>query len=328
MPKAQYGILRFAKYKGPEIGQIEAHNERTKESYASNPDIDTNRSKLNFNLLSPPPKYRAEAERQIREAGCRTRKDSVRLVETLITASPEFFQNKSPQEIREYFERALEFMKSKQHPDTIISAVVHMDEKTPHMHLCFVPLTEDGRLSAKDIVGNKKKLTQWQDEYWSYMVKKYPDLERGESASKTGRAHLPPRIFKQATRMHRLEQKLKELLSSINPMNAKRVREEILKILDEYIPGVAELMTKAKALKKAEKELKAEIAQLKKDADSSKPSVQRLLELEKKVQEQEELRHTIASLQQTLTAIPPEIIEEYSKPESERKDTVLHEEAL
>ena len=128
--------------------------------------------------------------------------------------------------------------------------------------------------------------------------------------------------------MHRLEQKLKELLSSINPMNAKRVREEILKILDEYIPGVAELMTKAKALKKAEKELKAEIAQLKKEADSSKPSVQRLLELEKKVQEQEELRHIIASLQQTLTAIPPEIIEEYSKPESKRKDTVLHEEAL
>ena len=328
MPKAQYGILRFAKYKGPEIGQIEAHNERTKESYASNPDIDTNRSKLNYNLLIPPPKYRVEAERQIREAGCRTRKDSVRLVETLITASPEFFQGKSQKEIRGYFERALEFMKAKQDPNTFVSAVVHMDEKTPHMHLCFVPITEDGRLSAKDIVGNKKKLTKWQDEYWSYMVKKYPDLERGESASETGRAHLPPRIFKQATRMHRLEQKLKELLSGINPMNAKRVREEILKILDEYIPGVAELMTKAKALKKAEKELKAEIAQLKKDADSSKPSVQRLLELEKKVQEQEELRHTIASLQQTLTAIPPEIIEEYSKPESERKDTVLHEEAL
>ena len=41
MAKAQYGILRFAKYKGPEIGHIEAHNERTKEKYASNPDVDT-----------------------------------------------------------------------------------------------------------------------------------------------------------------------------------------------------------------------------------------------------------------------------------------------
>ena len=325
MPKAQYGILRFAKYKGPEIGQIEAHNERTKESYASNPDIDTSRSKLNYNLLTPPPKYRAEAERQIREAGCRTRKDSVRLVETLITASSEFFQGKSQQEIRAYFERALEFMKSKQKPDTIISAVVHMDEKTPHMHLCFVPLTEDGRLSAKDILGNKKKLTQWQDEYWSYMVKKYPDLERGESACETGRTHISPRIFKQATRLHRLEQKLRELLSSINPMNAKRVREEVLKILDEYIPGVAELMTKARALKKAERELKAEIAQLKKEANSNKPSVQRLLELEKKVQEQEELQRTISSMQQTLTAIPPEIIAEYNDPKTERKETIAIE---
>ena len=48
--KAQYAILRFAKYKGPEIGHIESHNERTKEKYASNPDIDTSRSHLNFHL--------------------------------------------------------------------------------------------------------------------------------------------------------------------------------------------------------------------------------------------------------------------------------------
>ena len=125
--------------------------------------------------------------------------------------------------------------------------------------------------------------------------------------------------------MHHLEQKLRELLSSINPMNAKRVREEILKILDEYIPGVAELMTKTKALKKAEKEQKAEIAQLKKEVDSGKPSVQRLLELEKKVQQQEELQRTIASLQQTLTAIPPEIIAEYNEPKSERKEPIAIE---
>ena len=48
--KAQYAILRFAKYKGPEIGHIESHNERTKEKYASNPDVDTSRSHLNFHL--------------------------------------------------------------------------------------------------------------------------------------------------------------------------------------------------------------------------------------------------------------------------------------
>ena len=125
--------------------------------------------------------------------------------------------------------------------------------------------------------------------------------------------------------MHRLEQKLRELLSSINPMNAKKIREEILKILDEYIPGVAELMTKTKALKKSEKELLGEIAVLKKEANTSKPSVQRLLELERKVQEQEELRHTITSLQQTLTAIPPEIIAEYNEPKLNRKEPIAIE---
>ena len=325
MSKAQYAILRFAKYKGPTISRIEAHNERTKEFYASNPDIKTELSKYNFHLVKPNGKYRAEADGLIRETGCKARKDSVRMVETLITASPEFFAGKKPGEVRAFFEYALEFLKTKQAAETIVSAVVHVDEKTPHMHLCFVPITADGRLSAKDIVGNKKKLTQWQDEYWSYMVKKYPDLERGESASETGRTHLPPRIFKQATRMHRLEQKLRELLSSINPMNAKRIREEILKILDDYIPGVAELMTKTKALKRSEKELLGEIAALKKEANASKPSVQRLLELERKVQEQEELQRTIASLQQTLTAIPPEIIAEYNEPKSERKELIAIE---
>ena len=51
MAKAQYAILRFSKYKGPEISRIEAHNERTKEKYASNPDVDTSRSTLNFHLI-------------------------------------------------------------------------------------------------------------------------------------------------------------------------------------------------------------------------------------------------------------------------------------
>ena len=121
-----------------------------------------------------------------------------------------------------------------------------------------------------------------------------------------------------------LEQKLRELLGSINPMNVKRVRVEILKILDEYIPGVADLMTKTKALKKSEKEMLGEIAMLKKEVNDNKPSVQRLLELEKKVQQQEELQRTISSLQQTLTAIPPEIIAEYNEPKSEGKETNNH----
>lgn len=183
--KAQYGILRFKKYKGPAISPIEAHNERTKEQYASNPDIDTNRSRYNLHLVQPQGRYREEADRMIAAAHCRVRKDSVRVVEALVTASPEFFKDKTNREIKAYFEYALEFLKSKQNAQTFISAVVHMDEKTPHLHLCFVPLTADGRLSAKEIIGNRKNLVRWQDEFWQHMVKQYPEVVTRTNAVKS-----------------------------------------------------------------------------------------------------------------------------------------------
>lgn len=325
MDKPQYAILRFAKYKGPEIGRIEAHDERTKTEYASNPDVDTSRSRLNFHLVKPLRSYRAEAEKQIAEAGCRARKDSVRVVETLITASPEFFANKKPKEVKEFFEYTLDFIQSKQSPETIISAVVHVDEKTPHMHLCFVPLTSDGRLSAKDIVGNKKKLTQWQDEFWKHMVKKYPDFERGESASESGRDHIPPRVFKEAVRLNRQKEKITRLLSEITPLNAKKKSAEIETILTDYIPSVEKLMTRMKKANHTVKELNAEIAALEQELDGSKVSVQRQLELARKLQELDDLRHTVEELQSVIGSIPPEIIEEYHNIKSERKETIALE---
>lgn len=323
--KAQHAILRFAKYKGPTVSRIEAHNERTKETYASNPDIKTELSKHNFHSVVPDGKYRDISNRIIREAGCRVRKDSVTAVEALITASPEFFEKKSRKEIREFFSYAVEFMKSKQREDTYISAVVHVDEKTPHMHLCFVPVTHDGRLSAKEIIGNKKRLTQWQDEFWSHMVKKYPDFERGESASITGRTHIPPRLFKQAARLNQQKDKLMKLISEMNPLNAKAKSKEIAALLDEYIPGVEELMTKLKKTSKEAKEMRSEIADLKKAVDKNKASTLRQLELEKKVQELDDLQHMVEALQQTMDAIPAEILAVYGKSEKERKETLIHE---
>ena len=323
--KAQHAILRFAKYKGPTVSRIEAHNERTKESYASNPDIKTELSKHNFHPVIPNGKYRDISNRIIREAGCRVRKDSVTTVEVLITASPEFFEKKSRKEIREFFSYAVEFVKSKQNPNTYISAVVHVDEKTPHMHLCFAPITPDGRLSAKEIIGNKKRLTQWQDEFWNYMVKKYPDFERGESASLTGRTHIPPRLFKQAARLTRQKDALVELISEMNALNAKTKSKEIAALLDEYIPGVEELMTKLKKTSKVAKEMRGEIADLKKEVNSSKASTLRQLELEKKVQELDDLQHMVEALQQTMDTIPPEILAVYGRTEKERKKTMIHE---
>ncbi|MCI7018863.1 MAG: plasmid recombination protein [Clostridiales bacterium] len=301
--KAQYAILRFAKYKGPEIGHIESHNERTKEKYASNPDVDTTRSHMNFHLVTPERKYRAEAEKQIAEAGCRTRSDSVRVVEALVTASPEFFKGKKRSEVKAYFTEALDFIQKHQSKDTIISAVVHMDEKTSHMHLCFVPLTEDKRLSAKEIVGNKKKLTWWQDEFWKHMVKKYPDLERGESASETGRTHIPPRLFKEAVHLNRIKEQVMAILNDSNPFNKKAKAEELEALLDKYIPGVEVMRTKLKKYDKTYKELTEENAELEKKLSSaSKESVRKRLEISQKLNELDELRSTVEVL-------PPEILQ-------------------
>ena len=305
--KAQYAILRFAKYKGPEIGHIESHNERTKEKYASNPDVDMSRSHLNFHLVTPQRKYRAEAEKQIAEAGCRTRSDSVRVVEALVTASPEFFKGKKKGEIKAYFQEALDFMQKHQSKDTIISAVVHMDEKTPHMHLCFVPLTADGRLSAKEIVGNKKKLTQWQDRFWEHMVKKYPDLERGESASETGRDHIPPRLFKEAVHLNRMKEQIMAILNDSNPFNKKSKAEELETLLDKYVPGVEAMRTKLKKYDKTYKELTAENAEPEKELNSaSRESIQKKLEIQRKLSELDELRRTVDS-------IPDAVIREYTE---------------
>ena len=299
MAAPQYAIMRFMKYKGPEIGKIEAHDERTKESYASNPDIDPGRTHLNFHLVEPQGRYRTEAERQIREAGCRTRTDSVRLVETVITASPEFFQGKSMKEIRAFFREALEFIKQKQNPDTIISAVVHMDEKTPHMHLSFVPLTEDGRLSAKEI------------------------LERGLSASETGRDYIPPRVFKEMTRLNKQRGKLEGLLSEVNAFNAKAKAAEIGKVLDKYIPSVEKMSTQVRKYSKVFGSMKAENAALELANET--------LTAELKESRQESVLKRMADLQlrrdydaavALLERIPPEVLEAYARDDrSERNKT-------
>ena len=310
--KAQYGILRFKKYKGPAISPIEAHNERTKEQYASNPDIDVSRSRYNLHLVQPQGRYREEADRMISAANCRVRKDSVRVVEALVTASPEFFKDKTNREIRAYFEYALEFLRSKQDSQTFISAVVHMDEKTPHLHLCFVPLTADGRLSAKEIIGNRKNLVKWQDEFWQHMVKQYPELERGESASQTGREHIPPRLFKEMIQLTKQKEQLDALLVGINPFNGKSRAAEIGKLLDSYIPNVARMKDQLRKYNVAFTKTAVENEKLKEKNRTLSASLDKAKEgsVLKRL-EDAKLRQDYEAALKTLDSIPPEVIRFY-----------------
>ena len=319
--KAQYGILRFKKYKGPAISPIEAHNERTKEQYASNPDIDVSRSRYNLHLVQPQGRYREEADRMIAAAHCRVRKDSVRVVEALVTASPEFFNDKTNREIRAYFAYALKFLEGRQRPDTFLSAVVHMDEKTPHLHLCFVPLTADGRLSAKEIIGNRKNLVKWQDEFWQHMVKRYPELERGESASQTGREHIPPRIFKEMTQLTKQKEQLDALLVGITPFNGKSRAAEISKVLDSYIPNVSRMQAQLKKYNVAFTQTMTENKTLKKKNAALSAAVDKAQETSVLKQLADaQLRRDYEAAVQTLDRIPKEVLDFYCQADNREED--------
>lgn len=245
-----YAILRFAKHKGGASKALSAHHERTKEIYASNPDIDKNRTMQNYHIVTPRWSYEQEIRHRIRMAGCRVRKDSVKFVDTLVTVSPEFAKVHEA-EMAEYFTRAFNFLKERVGEENIISAVVHMDEKTPHLHLCFVPLTEDKRLSAKEILGNKKAMIYWQDDFYACMAARWPELERGTPAVETKRKHLTPQWYKKVTAMDEKLERLETALNDINVFNAGKKREEAIALLAQLLPEVESFQTEIQRMQGA-----------------------------------------------------------------------------
>ena len=297
--KAQHAILRFAKHKAGPAGALEAHHERTKEQYASNPDIDTSRSKDNFHIIQPAGKYRREIDNRIKATGCRTRKDSTMFVDTLITASPEFFTGRSKREVQAYFTEEVAFMEQKVGRGNIFSAVVHMDEKMPHLHLCFTPITEDGRLSAKEILGNRAQLSKWQDEFHAHMKKAFPVLKRGESALVTKRKHIPTWLFKQSVDLTRQQQAIEKAISEIGVLNAGKKRDEVLEMVGPYFSRLEKHLGQMKKYQATIDYLTQENEGLREKVNSEK-SIQKQMEVLMLKKENEQLRRFVNS-------IPPEV---------------------
>ena len=265
-----YAILRFAKMKGGPAKALEAHHERQKEKYRSNPDVDTAKSNLNYHIITPEKSYYYEIQSRIEKAGCKVRKDSIKFVDTIVTASPEFFKNRSPEKTKAYFNRAVKFLAQEIGRENIFSATVHMDEKTPHLHLCFVPLTKDNRLSAKEIIGNRPKLVEWQDKFHEYMSEAFPRLERGEPAIETQRKHIPVQLFKQATRLTAEMEGIRNLMDDMNMLNIGKKREQVLAELSKWVPKVKSFNKWIKSVQNSNQELKQEIKALKGSNDELK----------------------------------------------------------
>lgn len=310
-----YAILRFQKRKAGSVAACERHNERKKDAYKSNPDIDMGRSRENYHLVAPPRyTYKKEINRKIAAAGCRVRRDSVMLVETLITASPEFMHSLSSEEQKAYFTTALDFVAGLVGKQNIISAVVHMDEKTPHMHLSFVPLTPEGKLSAKTLLGNQRSLSEWQTAYHACMSAKWNELQRGESSMITKRKHIPTWLFKLGGRLDKQHDEIIKALSDINAFNAGKKRDKALALLSAWLPDMEKFSREIKKQSDYINSLKQQVGQAEKYADHLRD---RRYAEELKVQEANqrifELQRTNQQLERLLKKIPPEVLEEIQK---------------
>jgi hypothetical protein len=180
-----YAICRVAKIKTAQAGAAKtAHNYRQRET----PNADTERKPMNQEYINTAERnYWELATERIQEAGAKVRHDSVRGVEVLLTASPEAFQRQadgSPNDWHgsQWAETNIAFLKDKFGEQNVVSCTLHQDELTPHFHAVVVPLTVDGRLSAKDVF-NPKTLRVLQTEYAEAM--KPFGMERGVEHSRT-----------------------------------------------------------------------------------------------------------------------------------------------
>jgi hypothetical protein len=181
-----YGIIRVQKVKAPAVGSMQYHNDRVPGQH-SNEDIDQEKSNLNKEYIEHG-SYRAEVNERIerfRQSSRKIRKDAVVLAEGVATASPEFFDGKSREEVMAYFDDVFEFCKSEFGEQNLVHFTVHMDETTPHAHFGFTPI-KDGTLSWKNYFDGRDALRGFQNRYWERVGKQW-GLERGETGS--GRTH-------------------------------------------------------------------------------------------------------------------------------------------
>lgn len=110
------------------------------------------------------------------------RKDAVLAVEYMMTASPDWWKTASREQQAQFFDRAKQWLRDKYGPDNIVAEVIHRDETSPHLSAFVVPLTADGRLSAKEYIGNKAQMTKDQTLFATKM--RDLGLERGLEGSK------------------------------------------------------------------------------------------------------------------------------------------------
>ncbi len=204
-----YMVCHFSKYKSGNVFGLQKHNQRENENY-SNMDIDKARTLLNYDLVNNGDINYLKRVKTIIEANRASeraiRKDATVYCECIISSDSAFFENLTEDKQKEFFKSSLDYLKNKIGEEFIISANVHLDETTPHMHVGFVPIIENS-LSAKKLI-DRKFLREVQDQLPAYLKSLGFDIQRGIENSK--RKHKDTKEFKRELDRE-LENKYKDI---------------------------------------------------------------------------------------------------------------------
>ena len=255
-----YAIIRNAKYKRENLMAVYRHNERKNKNY-SNRDIDRTKTYLNYSLKDPEFNYVKEFDKIIKKYDLKGQIKTVSNIvcEYMITSDSDFFKRIGEEETKRYFETAYKFVS--EYKDLgekyIISAKVHYDEKSPHMHLIFLPVvhTKDkkgkpiDKLACSEFWKAKDSYRQLQNAFFEYMVENGFDLQRGLPKEETERAHYTLKEYKNITNFEKTKEQLQNIKLELpavpditdihmNRLSKKRdevILEEIIKPKDKLI---------------------------------------------------------------------------------------------
>ena len=181
------------KYHKTDIAPVENENERDDTYQAVNPQIDFTRTRNNYNIIKHQRSYTQFINDKIEalDLPTKVRKDAVLMCSFVVGSDREFFSRLSSGEQQQFFVDCTRFFTERYGEDNIISAVVHMDETTPHIHLNLIPIA-DGRLCAKQLF-DRKELQNLQSDFHSVVGKKW-NLQRGKEGSQA--KHLDTAAYK------------------------------------------------------------------------------------------------------------------------------------
>lgn len=255
-----YGIIRVQKFKAAAVTGIQIHDKREKEKSNTNPDIDYSKSNQNYSLIEADERpFQTQIKEKIESLNLKkaVRKDAVVMCQILVTSDKDFFDNITPEQEKQFFQDSLEFIKKRYGADNIISAEVHKDEKTPHLHINLVPIN-DNKLSAKSLF-DRPFLYKLQDDFYNDVSKNY-GLERGgqeeHQRHKTMQELKKETLKKEDERLHQLEQDIKKRQEKVEKMNINNYTEYTYLLTTEQL----EPQVKSKSLFKKIVETPVEIS--------------------------------------------------------------------